>query len=94
MELFPTPLRRGAMDVCPGFAAKGPWNRVFLPVFELPDEGLQGLFAGAHRRQFRPSGKPRSIPSRKTNRRSKVPSWIEACSHSTAGNPEPALMRG
>jgi hypothetical protein len=37
-ERFPTPLRRGAMDVCPGFAAKGPWNRVFLPVFELPDE--------------------------------------------------------
>ena len=37
-ERFPTPLRRGAMDVCPGFTAKGPWNRVFLPVFELPDE--------------------------------------------------------
>ena len=34
------PLRRGAMDVCPGFTAKGPWNRVFLPVFELPDEGF------------------------------------------------------
>jgi hypothetical protein len=43
------------MDVCPGFTAKGPWNRVFLPVFELPDEGLQGLFAGAHRRRFSPN---------------------------------------
>jgi len=85
LELFPTPLRRGAMDVCPGFAAKGPWNRVFLPVFELPDEGLQGLFAGAHRRQFRPSGKPRSSSPRKTDRRSEVPSWVETCSHSTAG---------
>ena len=38
-ERSPRPLRRGAMDVCSGFAAKGPWNRVFLPVFELPDEG-------------------------------------------------------
>ncbi len=45
-------LRRGATDVCPGFAAKGLWNRVFLPVFELPDEGYQGLFAGAHRKCF------------------------------------------
>lgn len=26
-------LRRGAIDVCPGFAAKGLWNRLFLPVF-------------------------------------------------------------
>ena len=44
---FPTPfLRRGATDVCPGFAAKGLWNRVFLPVFELPDEGYQGYLRG------------------------------------------------
>lgn len=29
---------------------------LFLPVFELPDEGLQGLFAGAHRRRFLSTG--------------------------------------
>ena len=39
-------LRRGATDVCPGFAAKGLWNRVFLPVFELPDEGYLGYLRG------------------------------------------------
>ena len=30
--------------------AKGPWSRV-LSAFELPDHGLIGLFAGAHRRR-------------------------------------------
>lgn len=39
-------LRRGAIDVCPGFAAKGLWNRLFLPVFELPDGVYKGCLRG------------------------------------------------
>jgi len=88
LELFPTPLRRGAVDVCPGFAAKGPWNRVFLPVFELPDEGYKGCLRGRTADNFVPRASREALPLVR-QMSVKVPSWIEACLPFTLHHWEP-----